>query len=240
MGDYFRFCKVLDAPKTGHTIRPDVWRTDQAKYNHPVGPAWRAKIKGKNPAKDTSNSGPLKRPPNLGRFVMDTLISNADREQTFWMKKIDDVYGAFKSSKGSDETLLAPWKEQRALIAQREELKQDLAIIEAHVERVLAEHGKSKQGDAFTEQKIQKRQDDLRMISRLFHSFPETSDMKCLSSACIREVRASYAYKLRPTTQFPFDVAFRDLCEIKARAGQSKTCQLSFYERFKMTKGRDW
>jgi hypothetical protein len=60
----------------------------------------------------------------------------------------------------------------------------------------------------------------------------------------VARVRASYAYfhdfELRKYcgqsnfTRFPFDVAMRELCGIKARTGRYKAVSGEFYDQFKM------
>ncbi|KAF9534243.1 RNA dependent RNA polymerase-domain-containing protein [Crepidotus variabilis] len=104
---------------------------------------------------------------------------------------------------------------------------------------------KIKSSDSFTDQPIEVRQNTLRKHSQEFASLPlpGTTLSMYMSEEEISRVRASYAYvydnemqKNRGTqnfTRFPFDVAMRELCAIKARAtGRHKTVSGDFYDRF--------
>lgn len=100
---------------------------------------------------------------------------------------------------------------------------------------------------AFTSLPIQKRQDIFRSLSRKFAMFPEASELH-LTAYCAARVKASYAYiydceqqkgKPRRFTQFPRDVAFRDLCDIKAQAGREhKTVRRYFYDRMDLKRSK--
>jgi RNA-dependent RNA polymerase len=142
--------------------------------------------------------------------------------------------------------------------------KLDLSRIAVHVQNMYAEHrhkmagkeapttgpsnlnGSSKR-TSFTKLAIEVRQDILRAISKKFSSAPCIDDLgSILDEATIARLRASYAYKydaeMRSTSgyhgwsRFPWDVAMRELCAIKARAlGPHKTVTTGFYERFKLS-----
>ena len=105
---------------------------------------------------------------------------------------------------------------------------------------------------SFTKLPIEIRQDVLRGISKKFASAPCLDDMESImDEAMIARFRASYAYKYdaemrstgtddregrSPWSRFPWDVAMRELCAIKARAlGPHKTVTTGFYERFKLS-----
>lgn len=96
--------------------------------------------------------------------------------------------------------------------------------------------------DNFTKLPIEARQNQLRSISKQFAAGP--SDLLYFDVEGVKRVRASYAYlcdyelskgRVR-WTRFPWDVAMRDLCEIKAkRNGNSKTLMGSFYHTMDVT-----
>ncbi|KAF6762282.1 RNA dependent RNA polymerase-domain-containing protein [Ephemerocybe angulata] len=94
---------------------------------------------------------------------------------------------------------------------------------------------------SFTDRPIEERQDILRAASRRFAESPDPALLHMPADLAAR-VKASYAYvydceyrKVSPTrvnwSRFPFDVAFRELCDIKARAlGNHKTVCSRFYD----------
>lgn len=107
----------------------------------------------------------------------------------------------------------------------------------------------------FTDLPIEDRQDVLRASARAFASGPRPESV-FLSKQEISRLRASYAYKYDAEqsgridgrtgnrvlgwSRFPWDVAMRELCNIKAEAmGTTKTVQGSFYNRFTM-KSSSW
>jgi hypothetical protein len=106
--------------------------------------------------------------------------------------------------------------------------------IDKHVRAIFDEHkvkiasiGTGKQKDhRFTELSIQTRQDILRSVSRSFDSFPPREDkgfnLKFFSYREAVRVRASIAYYYawhmqHGPSRFPWDVAMRELCDIKAK-----------------------
>ncbi len=105
-------------------------------------------------------------------------------------------------------------------------------------------------GADFTNCNIIDRQDVLRKSSKFFHEHPTPEEMEVITdSEEIARLRASYAYMYdlevhkygrdgkRRWSRFPFDVAARELCAIKANSlGPSKTVTCGFYEKYRMVK----
>ncbi|KAJ2927622.1 hypothetical protein H1R20_g9471, partial [Candolleomyces eurysporus] len=136
----------------------------------------------------------------------------------------------------------------------------DLILICKHVEEMYKEHkekvghspaggggrpssslsGSDPDSAALTGLPIQRRQDILRSVSRKFATYP-TADELHLPPEWAARVKASYAYfydceqqkNKRKWTQFPWNVAFRDLCDIKAQAdsGYKTVRRECFYDR---------
>ncbi|KAF8517651.1 RNA dependent RNA polymerase-domain-containing protein [Gautieria morchelliformis] len=105
-----------------------------------------------------------------------------------------------------------------------------------------------KDSPTFTEKPIEQRQNILRELSLSFSQMPADAEFIVLSPEEVKRCRASYAYVLETEHQekrftdssrfsrFPFDVAMRDLCHIKAQsAGSWKTVNSGFYSTFNMT-----
>lgn len=121
-----------------------------------------------------------------------------------------------------------------------EPLSQTLHALERHVEDVQEKHGVKVHQRNFTNKNIVSRQDVLRELSRKFYSGPVTDGNIAFSQEELRRIAASYAYFrdrevrkgfTKPWSRFPFDVAFRDLCDIKATALGRKPVVDSFYEQ---------
>ena len=102
-------------------------------------------------------------------------------------------------------------------------------------------------GAEFTNRNIVDRQDVLRKSSKFFQEHPTPEEMEVYTDPEeIARLRASYAYlhdlkmhkyKEPKWGRFPFDVAARELCAIKAHAlGASKTVTRGFYEKYKLVK----
>ncbi|KAJ7599279.1 RNA dependent RNA polymerase-domain-containing protein [Mycena floridula] len=226
-----KFCKVLDAPKTGHTILASVRLADDKAFGQSKGPEWLAALKDTKDKLETGNQLFQKR--NLPTpFIMDILNDSGKAVADIWQKKVEDKCDV-KSP--PDSQLLEPYRlfEQKATFSNP--AKHDLDIIVFHVERVKKLYGKTNNGQDFTKKKIQERQDALRALSREFHDSPQLDELQYINDdQQLATVRASVAYHLG-TPRFAFSVAFRDLCTIKARAtGNYKTVSNGFYQLFRL------
>lgn len=104
----------------------------------------------------------------------------------------------------------------------------------------------NKSGPEFTHLSIEVRQDELRALSKAFWSEPLLENVPDIpDQETLDRWRASYAYKYdaeqnlkngeQGFSRFPWNVALRELCAIKARSiGPYKVVSNSFYERFKL------
>ncbi|KAF7355393.1 RNA-dependent RNA polymerase [Mycena sanguinolenta] len=112
--------------------------------------------------------------------------------------------------------------------------------IKNHVEAVFAKY-KSRIDGKFSKLPIRERQDILRELSRDFAAGPPGLSIDEYEAA---RIKASYAYwfdsdirRKHPFvkwSRFPWDVTFRELCLIKARASNLKPVKSDFYERMTM------
>jgi hypothetical protein len=202
-----------------------------------------------------------------GPCIMDVLLTSAKKECTRALIEIDTVFSPLNIE--GDPHLLQPWKDamQMAERGSSEAVKRkklDLSLIAIHVHALYTEHrvkmamkeaptgpstnlnGSSKR-TSFTKLPIEIRQDILRALSRKFSSSPRPEELdSIMDEATIARLRASYAYtydaqmkSARGWSRFPWDVAMRELCAIKARAlGPHKTVVTGFYERFKLSARR--
>lgn len=258
-----RFCSVLDAPKTGRVVLPEVVQLDTKKYQRRP-PKWKeTKEEADRLQQQTSNEAHPARPSFLGTFIMDIMQHQARKEGDAQRAKIQHLFPT-TGRIAPDPDLTQPWIEAERIAARwkaehkicLQEIHLD--IIRTHVHRVFDEHkarmkraveekGKTKQKGnekrcAFTDLPIEVRQDVLRASAKDFVSKP-LPDEVFMQEEDISKLRASYAYlydsmqheKGTGWSRFPFDVAMRELCAIKARAvGRTKTVTEDFYARFYM------
>lgn len=148
-----------------------------------------------------------------------------------------------------DTDLTKPWKDFVADAHTHAENQIAMERIEEHVRKVRKEWGKKREAKGsgtnrrrsdkavdFTNLPISERQDILRALSQSFAS--GLDDLRITigrNGPSIPILVASCAYCVDyqisgSWTRFPWDVAFRDLCEIKAKAlGLSKTVTANWY-----------
>jgi len=91
----------------------------------------------------------------------------------------------------------------------------------------------------FTDRNITTRQEILRRLSAQFRVEASNKAFIFFSSEDILTVMASYACTLEPVKgfRFPYDVAFRTLCEIKAKSiGPTHTVVTDIHEQMAINK----
>jgi len=254
-----RFCKTLDGSKTGLTVLPETLRNDIRLYDKRA-PAWKETAEDKERVLSSgSNDKNLARPKRLGAFIMDSICRHAEKEGDRQLQQIETIFSA-SWRHTVDKDLVEPWL-HAGRVAERwkkeagsDRRHDDLKKIAEHVRCMYVEHrsllnpeskvspkkaSPKKEKAAFTELPIEVRQDKIRGLSKKFASMPLPSDL-LMDEADIDRVKASYAYlfdseqkKGKGWTRFPWDVAMRELCAIKARAsGPSKTVTGEFYDKF--------
>ena len=254
---------TLDGFKTGMTVREEVLKRDTKTYQKRP-PKWKETEEERDRFHASGqNEQNLQRPNPLGQFIMDELHKQAENEGDHWLAKIESHFEAPNRCK-IDQDLVTPWNKAIELsnrwVAEENNtrMKLELEAIAEHVKSVYNEHRGSltspskatrnspQKGAPFTGLPIEVRQDAIRKLSRKFVSFPPPGKF-LMPDEEIARVRASYAYKydheIRSSgwTRFPWDVAMRELCAIKARAtGRPKTVAGDFYDHFNMKHSKDY
>ncbi|KAI9063519.1 hypothetical protein FKP32DRAFT_1571651 [Trametes sanguinea] len=243
----YMFCAVLDGLKTGVSVDPEAFARHREKWS--TGALlWKSEKSDDNRI--------LKRPSGpsnaLPPFIMDELKKHVkeacDQLLQRMEQKLDRV-----GCKLCDADLVQPWlsavaRARTLQAAGQPNMWAELELIKRHVqemhENVAREYSSSRAGSGsssggftskkrrafFTELSIEKRQDILREQSKKFHASPEN----LLYIQDPTTVKASYAYfydhQVKGWSRFPWNVAARALCEIKAKAlGPSKTVSGDFY-----------
>lgn len=232
-----RFCKILDGAKTGITVDRAQLRRDQDEYALQRGPSW----KEIDPARtaEITNRPVLLRPRHLGHFIMDSMRKAVDAACDQQMAIIDARLGELYPYP-LDVDLRKPWIE----FERRGGNEEACEAIKEHVETVRAAWSEAtarKKGrKSFTALPITVRQDVLRNLAMTFVSGPDVEITVGPDDPSFAQLKASYAYLYdhdrsgaRRWSRFPWDVAFRSLCEIKAKAlGPTKTVTSEFYSMF--------
>ena len=188
---------------------------------------------------------------------MDVLVDVALKERKHLLGELEKLFKELPLEPDLD--LIQAWNEAEEWAAREspgvntETKKADLDIIATHVRSVYREHSKLMSpktpnfdvpGASFSSLPIEVRQDGMRSISRKFTNFPQVYDLQTIpDQATIARLRASYAFKYDAEqtarkgdwSRFPWNVAMRELCAIKAtKLGPSKTVTNNFYEKFRI------
>ncbi|KAF9561155.1 hypothetical protein CPC08DRAFT_689324 [Agrocybe pediades] len=257
----YKFCRVLDAPKTGWRIENRTFIEDKKEYRHWQTPLWKAagkadKLKNvSRPPRDDGNIGYLARGEGLGPFVMDVLRAKAQKEQDRLKAEMDAVFKPLHNK--PDEELTKPWDdavkwaESCTNTQQKATRMKQLGLIAIHVQQVYQKHATVRSRN-FTKMPIEVRQDRLREISKIFQSGPSLDDVQDIifDETTLSRIRASYAYKydaeqnlkegddgvqVQGWSRFPWNVAMRSLGFIKANAtGTAKALADPYYQRAKL------
>lgn len=247
----YLFCALLDGTKTGDTVDDRQRKEDQQKYNY-RRPQWKMEKVNSNPfAPQTLYR--LERSKRLAPFVMDGLQKFLDSVKGALKRKIDERLGAPSLIK-VDADLTGPWDDLQKRVKRMQELGQgdrlsQLAeFIMECVSRKREEWRARIQVRNFTGLPIETRQDELRACSRSFHSlvdeirkagFFEHSDEELLRYLASYAALHDFETASKQWSRFPWDVAFRTLCEIKARAvssGDTRTLIRIFYDKMAISR----
>ncbi|KAH8101472.1 RNA dependent RNA polymerase-domain-containing protein [Cristinia sonorae] len=238
------FCEVLDGAKTGIVIDPAELSRLQKMY--PQSPEWKTtKHKGQPSTSGFNNRPPLVRPAHLPTFIMDELQRGLREAAEPLYKMIDEKLSG--ASTHPDPDLVAPFHRAQERCAELHRITGNAIFIEAL--KTMDEHvrdihkffrdeernirDKTKTGNV-SDAPIETRQDMLRSVSRKFVEFtvPHIQEV-VFSPEEWRRVMASCVYAIYwKKPRFPFNVAFRELCAIKAEAvsgGGAKTITPLFY-----------
>lgn len=261
----YMFCMTLDGAKTGMTVLPQVLKDDTRKYQKRPPTWKETEEDRERHVMHGKNETNLKRPSSLGRFIMDDLHSQAEAEGNVWLARIEKKFEIKNRIKVDDDLTapwLKFLQRSKRWISEENNtlLSGELEQIRKHVEAIYLEHraelnasprkqtnqySPKKDKASFTDLPIEVRQDKFRALSRKFASFPRPDTFLALSEWDIAAARASYAYWYdheqrkqsisNNWTRFPWDVAMRELCTIKARAGgRHKAVAGEFYDHFNM------
>lgn len=177
----------------------------------------------------------------LGSFILERVQDMINAEKKRANEELEERVSSFKSLQGHshsalDPHLVAPWNdaERRAKVLSERGVhlsRTELDLIVKHVDYCHAKHEDSISGIKFTSRPIKDRQDILRESSLRFKAGPP-GPILLRSKEEVTVLQASYAYLSADANKtFPWDVAMRALCDIKARGlGNPRYMQNNVYE----------
>lgn len=208
---YIRFTVLLDARKTGHVVKPDVYDNDKTEYKRDPPPCM-----AKPDHIVSGNPNHLRRSEGLPKFILDELLAAGKDLQTAHLCKYDELGPHSKQPDYRDEDILNVSKRCADLIIFQTEMFAVEGFVEQRYTRwkeIWAHHN-------FLTDKRSKRIADnqkLRSVIADFVRGPDAAKTPNLRAVgMLDSVAASYAYKKNP--KFGFAVAFRELATIKAKA----------------------
>lgn len=224
-----RFTTILDSPKTGLKIVDSILKSDRERYRFNLKPAWTMEDKPR-PQSDITNMVPIRRGEGLGLFIMDQLSERVRRVVGAAKEKIKITLRDLHVP-DPDPSLLEPHQSRMKDLREFEgkaamypeygihatTLRRELDALKKHVDDV---HSlwRGATGRTFTDLAIETRQDRLRALSMEFSRDPPLGvGYIALRTVDERmEFKASYAYEQHPRQRFPWDVATKTLCSLKA------------------------
>ena len=192
-----RFNTLLDSSKTGLRLKPGVFEKDRAKLGEQV------------PNFDESSKP----------FILHTLVRAGKSEGDKLLQEYDNIG---QSVDRLDKDLKAPYDNCANFVLNAYEngfpiFTEQLGLVRKHVEKAQEAYKKAsgKSKERSPQKKPKRRQDQKDPMANASRMFAEEVENVNLIPN-IKEVKASYAYHLAP--KFAFEMAFQDLCLIKARA----------------------
>ncbi|OBZ77695.1 RNA-dependent RNA polymerase 2 [Grifola frondosa] len=251
------FNTVLDGSKTGASVDKRIFSEHMAKYGK-RGPEWAETEVQRNSCRNDIH---LKRGAGLPSFVMDELfIIGHKEEKEKQAKRLIDAFVRpviFSEELAAPWKDAVKRAAQFSETHGCDVMQEDLEKIKAHVEYVYqrskdtlgsfyekrssgSQMGLNGKTASFTMLPIEVRQDTFRKLSMEFCSGPE---VESYDRHTLERLRASYAYiydyernahkiASKRWSRFPWDAAFRALCEINANAGAlSRTVTQGFYSK---------
>lgn len=250
---------MLDSRKTGHRVRPEVYKRDKMQYD-------RIQPDSLKSSKDTLEQGnvvKLKREHGLGRFVLDELMAAGKRMRDAQLVRYDGLLQAASFGyKEQDPELLEPYQKVQELMDDpdfRDDPKyQDFGRIKAHIDdhirrwqRITSESklnpmtpskrasaSSSKASRAGSTSSAKSKREKYEALARSFAAGPEIAKNSPFMLVDIELLKASWAYAEKPN--FAWKVAFQALCRIKAstRAPVAFTSEFGELMSMSSTAGR--
>jgi len=243
-----RFCKLMDAKKSGIRIKPAKLREDQKRWDQDKDPYWKyqqAVTKPGNSRDDGTRS--TGRSMECSAFILDVLVNvgsgslkdEVDDFKTRLQVYRDSDFNAGSQSRILDEDLTRPWVEARRWTRGERDKTYEINLISATVQECLERFMKMTVEHIESKPSSRKQHQDLGSLVRYYSSTPALEDLPLLAAgpdggARVARIKASYAYfrdlvrhheKKRQVggspSGFAWKMAMGELGDIKATAVQS-------------------
>lgn len=230
-----RFNTCLDSRKTGLRVLENVFQKDTKSYSLRMPKCMRVDEEAGEDQKFPAIRGGA-----LGSFILDDLQGFGDSLAENFLVKYEKPDGQPEAEtwfKSKDRHLLRPYQQISEKLSEMGSLprvkvddflveaRRELKAIEGHVEAMKLEWASIYRPSTRKEREPAKKkgsktsQQDhaLNVLQRKFASGPDVPHLALLGD--IPEIRASYAYSLcwPNNPKFAFAMAFKELCNIKAR-----------------------
>ncbi|KAJ7589619.1 RNA dependent RNA polymerase-domain-containing protein [Mycena floridula] len=213
---------LLDAPRTGVVLKPDVFKADQREFGN-RRPKWMG-----------GDYETMSAPP----FVLDEIRRQGKKLKDELLAKLEQKLHD-PSREILDQHLLAPYKEAKARTQHpslpeemQKMMKAELARIKERVQTALAAFQEaSKSASAIGEEDIQSnKRKTAAAFTETIHDYrnPFEPPILSLSEREVDLIKASYAYSLQPSGNFVFHVAYSEALLIKAMATGIAPCSREF------------
>jgi len=232
-----RFTTCLDSKKTGHRVQEAILKSDSRQYGGGK-PGCLCDVKQLQLNAWGQNNS-VTRPNALGPFILDVLQKDGKELADTFFGNYDKLD---RPKPKQDRHLLKPYEEIEKKLSEMESLsrvnvkdliqeaREELKMIEKHVKMMKDDWPKASRAAATnTRNKAgSTRNREMDALRRRFVSAPDVPHLSLLRIGDVAAIRASYAYRLCrvDNPNFAFSMAFKDLCQIKARAsGGTMLCR---------------
>lgn len=232
----------MDAKKTGNFIKDQVLAKDKLYWSMYSEPYWWTRQMSQNSDENPRASGNnLKVLTAFGKRgnILDSLVKDGEGQLDHAIEQLknslrptDPTSSLSYNGNGADKDLLRPWLHALDSVSADPLRKSQLLKVEEMVKRCLEQLSYVNQKFARKQMTGSNRSMEIRNICKHFVANPPIETVALLlgpvdySTQSLRWIKASCAYNIDMHTTprgggktgFPWIVAMRDLCEIKARA----------------------
>ena len=242
-----RFCKLMDAKKSGIRIKPAKLREDQKQWDQHEDPYWKHQqtiSKPGNSRSDGTTTGRGGMKPSA--FILDVLVNvgsgvlkdEVDAFKTRLRVFLDEDFNATSRSRILDEDLKRPWANSRKWTRGEKDKSEELDLIVTTVRDCHDRFMKMITMNIDAKASPRKQHEDLQKLVHFYTRTPALEDLPLLAAgpdgaAQVARIKASYAYiwdLVRyydkkgqvggSPSGFAWKMAMGELGEIKAKAVQ--------------------
>ncbi len=203
-----RFCRLMDAKKSGIRIKPNELREDQKRWDQDKDPYWKYQqtvVKPGNSRDDGMTS--TSRSMECSTFILDVLVNTGsgflkeevDAFKTHLQLYRDSDFNAKSHSSIIDEDLKQPWAEARKWTRGEKDKSEELDLITTTVRESIERFMRMTRQNIETKPSTRKQHEALQEVVRYYTSTPALEDLPLLAAgpdgaAQVARVKASYAY----------------------------------------------